>query len=110
MNSSESPADSDNTPANGPVLVPFVGAPMFAASHASLDRLVNDQKTFAKLLQTIVDRSGLSKREIARRININENGLRQYFNGRRKRPSVWWFIRLCNICGAEVTVKFPNVR
>lgn len=108
----ESPTDSEQVPANGPVLVPFVGAPQFTSNVATLDmdRVVNDKRTFAKLLQTIVDRSGLSKREIARRLNIRENGLRQYFTGRRNRPSVYWLVRLCDICGAEVSIKFPGQR
>lgn len=95
------------------VVVPLPGVGRHDSAErtgVSIGRVVNDPKLLAKMFQTIVDKSGLTKTEICKRLDIRENGFRDYFTGKRDRVSMWWFIRLCDVCGAEVNVSFPRDR
>lgn len=95
------------------VVVPMPGLGTPGSAHrtgVNIGKLINDEKSLAKMFQTVVERSGLTKTEICKRLDIRENGFRDYFTGKRKRPSLWWFIRLCDVCGAEITVHFPRPR
>jgi hypothetical protein len=73
----------------------------------SLTPLVCDERAIQRLLETLLRRGGLSVNEAARRLGVTENSVRQYIRGRRQRPSLQWFIRLAEVCGARVTVEFP---
>jgi hypothetical protein len=79
-------------------------------SSAPLTPLVCDERAISRLLETLLSRSGLSAGEVARRLGISSNAVRQYLRGRRSKPSLIWFIRLAELCGARVTIEFPTKR
>ena len=83
--------------------------PVFKSSQ-SLTPVVCDERAIAKLLEQVIHKGGLSIGEASRRLGVTTNTVRQYLHGRRTRPSLQWFIRLCEVCGAKVTVEFPSQR
>lgn len=92
------------------VVVPSSNAfPAFRSS-SSLTPLICDERAIAKLLETLIYRSGKTPAAIAAHLGITTNAVRQYLHGRRNRPSLLWFVRLAEICGAKVTIEFPRVR
>lgn len=58
----------------------------------------------------LIQRSGLSIPEVARRMGVTQNAVRQYIVGRRTKPSLIWFIKLAELCGARVQIEFPGRR
>lgn len=75
-----------------------------------LTPLICDERVIDRLLETLISRSGLSVSELARRLGVTTNAIRQYARGRRTRPSLIWFLRLAELCGARVTIEFPKYR
>lgn len=75
---------------------------------ANLTPVLCDEQAMRKLLELIMRRAGLSVYEIAKRLDIHPNSIRQYVRGRRGRPSLLWFLRFCEVCGAKVTMEFPT--
>lgn len=103
-------ASLTDEPAPRPTILPSISS-LPAFNHTSpLTPVVCDDRAIAKLLETLLSRSGLSTAEICRRLGITTNALRQYLAGRRKRPSLSWFVRLVEICGGKVTITFPEKR
>lgn len=98
-----------------PEQLPFIPMPSSTAlpifkSSTPLTPLVCDERAIARLLATLLSRGGLSTREVARRMGVTPNAVRQYLRGRRNRPSLIWFIKLAELCGARVLVEFPEKR
>lgn len=79
-------------------------------STSTLTPLVCDERAISRLLELILIRGGLSINEAARRLDVAPSSVRQYIRGRRKRPSLQWFIRLAELCGAKVVIEFPKGR
>jgi transcriptional regulator with XRE-family HTH domain len=63
-----------------------------------------------RLLETIISRSGMNLAEVARKMGVTPNSIRQYTRGRRNRPSLQWMVRLAEVCGAKLSIEFPRVR
>lgn len=72
---------------------------------SSLTPVVCDERAISKLLEILINRSGLSISEVARRMGVTTNAIRQYLHGRRNKPSLLWFVRLAAVCGAQVTLE-----
>lgn len=73
--------------------------------------LMQDSDGVAQLLMRMRERAGLSRAELARRLGISANSLKQYENGRRGRygnTSLRWFVRFAEGCGYRVSVQFPD--
>lgn len=83
--------------------------PAFRAS-SSLTPVLCDERAIGRLLETLISRGGISIGEASRRLGVTTNTVRQYLAGRRSRPSLLWFVRLAEACGAKVTVEFPGRR
>lgn len=61
-----------------------------------------------ELIQLLIDRSGVSQAELARRLGITPQALGQYVKARR-RATFHWLVRLAQVCGGKVTVEFPSL-
>ena len=70
--------------------------------------VVADSAAIGRLLETILDRGGLTISEMARRMDVTPQCIRQYIHGRRRNPSLKWFIKLAELAGARVTIEFPK--
>lgn len=102
------PADAPE-PFRTPVPLPSTSAVPSFRSTSTLTPLVCDERAIGRLLETLIDRAGLSIEEVARRMGVaSSNTVRQYLAGRRSKPSLLWFIKLATLCGARVTVEFPR--
>lgn len=77
---------------------------------SSLTTLVCDERVISRLLQTLLHKGGLSVGEAARRMGVTTNSIRQYIRGRRNRPSLIWFIKFAELCGAKIIIEFPGQR
>jgi hypothetical protein len=77
-------------------------------SSSALTPLVCDERAISRLLATLMTRGGLSVSEMARRLGVGTNGVRQYLYGRRTRPSLIWFIKFAELAGARVYIEFPD--
>lgn len=97
-------------PSTGFSPVPSVNSIPSINSTSPLTPLVCDERAIARLLEMIIQRGGLSTNEVAKRMGVTQNAVRQYIRGRRNRPSLIWFIRLAELCGARVVIEFPSKR
>jgi hypothetical protein len=75
---------------------------------SSLTPVVDDERAVARLLETLIYRSGLTTNEVARRLGVHPATIRQYLGSRRTRPSLQWFVRFATLCGARVTLEYPE--
>lgn len=101
----ESP-DSDSNPA-----IPLPSGASFLPafrSNSSLTPVVCDDRAISGLLELIVARSGLSVSEIARRLGVGDEAVRQYVRGRRTKPSLSWFVRFAAVCDVDVRLVFKG--
>jgi hypothetical protein len=89
--------------ANAPVPVPAA----VYREKAPLSVVLADERAIVYLIDQLLSRAGLNSAEVCRRLNISESNFSQYRSLRRKRPSLWWFVRLAQACGARVMVEFP---
>jgi lambda repressor-like predicted transcriptional regulator len=105
-------ASSAVSQTDGPALVPIPASSSIPAfkSTSTLTPVVCDERAIGRLLETILHRSGLSIEEVSRRMGVTSNTIRQYLAGRRSRPSLLWFVKVAGLCGATVTVQFPDRR
>lgn len=71
--------------------------------------VICDERAISRLLEHLLERAGLTPKEAAVRLGYrSQNSVRQYLAGRRTKPSLIWFIRFCQLCGAQVTLTFPH--
>lgn len=101
------PSEDGTTIREGFILPSNSTASVFRTS-SSLTPLVCDERAIARLLETLLSRGGLTIGEASRRMGVTTNTIRQYLRGRRNKPSLIWFIRLADLCGAKVTIEFPK--
>jgi len=73
-----------------------------------LSSVICDERAIAYLLETLLHRAGLSIAEASRRLGNGPNTISQYINKRRCRPSLLWFIKFAELCGAKVSIEFPG--
>lgn len=88
--------------------IPGGVSPPSIRSSSTLTPLVCDERAIARLLLILLNKGGLTVGEAARRLGITTQSVRQYLKGRRSRPSLMWFIRFAELCGARVTIEFPG--
>ncbi len=107
---------SGQTPGFIPVAPPFrpsvvpaqlQWAPAFDANAPT--RLILARKHAEReLIELLIQRSGVSQAELARRLGITPQALGQYVKAKR-RATFHWLVRLAQVCGARVTVDFPSL-
>jgi hypothetical protein len=90
------------------VLLPSSSNLPIVKSSTPLTPLVCDERAIARLLATLLSRGGLSPGDAARQLGVTPNAVRQYIRGRRNKPSLIWFIRFAELCGARILVEFPS--
>ena len=102
---------ASSTGEEAPLLTPLPGgnAVYLPKSNSStLTPLVCDEQAIAKLLGTLLNRGGISIAEASRRLGVTSNAVRQYMRGRRSKPSLIWFIKFAQACGAKLVIEFPS--
>lgn len=70
--------------------------------------VVCDDRAIAKLLESLLHHAGLTPKEAANRLGMTSNSVRQYLAGRRSRPSLIWFVRFAELCGAQLNITFRS--
>lgn len=93
-----------------PFLVPMpsVTAVPVVKLSSPLTPVVCDDRALLRLLTTLLERSGQSAGDVARRLGLTDNSILQYTKGRRTRPSLQWFLRFAEMCGAKVYIELPQ--
>jgi DNA-binding phage protein len=109
----ETPEDALSEPEefSAPVVLPF--APPFAlkASHdqpASSTRLILDERAIARLMGTMIRRSGISIAEIADQMGVKRSAIEKRLYGVRTNPPLKWLLKLAAVTGTEITVNFKK--
>lgn len=84
--------------------------PLRSSSTSSpITPVICDERAISRLLENLLERAGLTPRDAATRLGLKSaNGVRQYLAGRRTKPSLIWFIKFCELCGAQVSITFPR--
>src|SRR5688572_5597363 len=82
---------------SGAVLGPVVPIPSVLSTASPTDVIVLSNsavypQSIPKLLRGMLERSGISIGEAARRLEVNPNTISQYLNGRRSKPSIQWLV------------------
>ena len=77
-------------------------------TQSSVAVVLNDDRAVMQLIELLLDRAGLSQAEVASRLGIRRQSLNQYRWLRRKRPSIQWFTKLAQACGARIIIEFPS--
>lgn len=90
---------------SSPTVVPSAVAPLSASP---LHVVLPDDRQVTALIEALISRSGLSIHEVARRLGVKRESVREYHKGKRVNPSMRWFSRLCAVCGAKLVVEFPS--
>ena len=75
--------------------------------YSNLAPVLLDDRAIAAVVDQLLARAGISQAEACRRMGIQPATLNQYRLGRRVRPSVWWLVRLAQVCGAKILVEYP---
>lgn len=70
--------------------------------------VLTDAESTARIVEQVLERAGMSQREVARRLGIQPQSLNQYVRSRRMNPSVEWLARLVEVCGGQLLVRFPR--
>jgi DNA-binding transcriptional regulator YdaS (Cro superfamily) len=107
----QSPADDLLSGSLTPSYTPLPGGnAIFLPKSASsnLTPLVCDERAIARLLGLLLSRGGLSIGEVARRLGVTPQAVRQYLRGRRNKPSLIWFVKFAEACGGKVSIEFPK--
>lgn len=94
--------ESHSTPFFAPL--PSLKAPLGASPFQVVT--TSDSQVTA-LIEAIISASGLSIHEVARRLGVKRESLRQYIVGRRVNPSLKWLTLLGEVCGARLVVELP---
>lgn len=89
------------------VPMPSFAYPVAPPPASYLTPLVCDERVIARLLDHLLSKAGLTVPEAARRLGIHPNSVRQYLYGQRTRPSLQWFVRFADLCGARLYIEFP---
>lgn len=68
----------------------------------------SDLSTLLTIYKEVIDRTGLPTAEIARRMGIQPQTLYNYLDGYKKRPGVFFTVKLFDACGARLLVDLPT--
>lgn len=102
--------DSPSAPLALAVPVPSIAYIPASASSSPLTPVICDERAISRLLETLLWRSGLTIREAARLLGVDESSVREHTSGRTQRPSLLWFVKFAAICGATLTIQMPERR
>lgn len=93
-----------------PSIVPMPSAGNLSPLRQStpLTPVVCDPRAIARLLEVILQKGGQTTRSAAQSLGTSDQSLRQYLKGRRGKPSLYWFIKFCEACGARLMVELPT--
>lgn len=67
--------------------------------------VIADDKAIGALIDALIEKSGMSQNEIARRLGVAYQTVQQ--RRRAKRPSLIWIARLAEVCGARIIIELP---
>jgi len=68
--------------------------------------IIPDHKAVTQAVRAMVKSSGVSHRELAKRLGISYSSIQQYLSGRRmKSPSIEWLARVAAVCDARIVVE-----
>ena len=70
--------------------------------------LVADPAAILAAIETLIQESGLTQAEIARRLGVRYQSVQQYKY--RTRPSLLWMIKLATVLGGKIWVEFPGAK
>jgi len=79
-----------------------------AIETTSLAVVLADDQALQGLIALLIERSGCSQGELCRRMGLSKQSLNQYRTLRRNRPTLQWFVRLAETCGARLMLEFPG--
>jgi len=82
--------------------------PITLQSSPAKATVINDGRSIAYLVDLLIARSGVSQKEVARRLGVAPQSLNQYRMKRRARPSAQWLARLAEVCGARLVVELGS--
>jgi hypothetical protein len=108
MTSMALPETPTIVPLSGPSIVPSVSSLGSYRSSSTISPVVCDERAITSLLELLLSKGGLSVNEASRRMGVTQNAVRQYIVGRRTKPSLLWFVKFAELCGARVVVEFPG--
>ena len=95
-------------PLEAPVPIPSSGSFGPTPQSRQIAVISTDDRAVMGMIELLLDRAGVPQAEVARRLGIRFQSLNQYRWLRRKRPSIQWFARLANACGARLVIEFPT--
>lgn len=84
------------------------GSLTHSAPTTSLTPVVCDERAISRLLGSILQRAGLSVGDMAAKMGVSPQSVRQYTAGRRCRPGLLWFIKFAELAGARVVLEWPE--
>ena len=87
--------------------IPSTSAPLDARSKRSFI-VLPDERTAKALINLLIERSGTTQAELARRMGIQPQTLSQYRSLKHKKPSLHYISRLCLASGARLIVEWPD--
>ena len=87
---------------------PFVAPSSHQSEVSNLAPVLLDNRAIVALIDQLLARAGLSQAEACRRLGITPSSFNQYRLGRRQKPSMWWMVRLAQVCGARMFVEYPS--
>jgi DNA-binding phage protein len=104
----ESLAEDLSAPAEGPLVVPARKSAFYPSTHLTSAPLIADERAIQQLLERILQSTALTVAEIARRLGVSDNSVRQYFRGARSNPSLMTFLRICDAAEIRVSVELKR--
>jgi hypothetical protein len=105
---------SEATPIDLNQFTPLPGSSGFnpgsvhSSPSTSLTPVVCDERAISRLLGSILSRAGLTTIDIAMKMGVTPQSVRQYLAGRRCRPGLLWFIKFAELAGARVVLEWPE--
>ena len=82
-------------------------APTLAKTQrVELTQIVCDERAIHALMKKMLKIAGIGVTEAARRLNCHHSNIQQYTAGRRRSPTLLWFIKFAGLCGASIHVEF----
>ena len=68
-------------------------------------QITEDHASLSRIVELLVDSSGLAIAEVARRMGVQPQTVHQYIAGNRTNPSMRQVARIAAVCGAKVYVE-----
>ena len=96
--------DNNLTTSQKPLVLPS----SHQSTSSNLSPVLLDDRAIIALIDQMLARAGLSQAECCRRLGISPSSFNQYRLGRRSRPSLWWMVRLAEVCNARLFIEYPS--